>query len=391
MIKASQLRFNWQEFSGSFGDLGTDLPLLVGLITVAHLSSASVFTLFGLGQVLSGVIYGLPMPLQPLKAMAVIVMTQKLSGEILWAGGFLIALIMLALSLSGALSWLARVIPLPVVRGCQFGLGLSLASLALKTYIPDGNIWGYLLAGLGFLILVALPKHRGIPAGLVVVGLGLLYAGSIGLPWSTIITGIQWQTPEFQTLDPAALLPGLVLLALPQLPLSISNAVIATQKTAQDLFPDQPLSIRRIGWTYGLINLIVPFFGGVPVCHGCGGLVGHYALGARTGGAVVMYGGLYLIVGLLFSAVFNDVLGIFPMPILGVILLFEAWGLLSLIGDQVQEPQDWMIALLVAVIAFSVPQGFLIGTVAGTGLYYLGQYTPLNLQNVKQESPPCQP
>ncbi|AFY60298.1 putative sulfate/molybdate transporter [Synechococcus sp. PCC 6312] len=386
-----RLRFNCQEFSGSFGDIGTDLPLLVGLITVAHLSSASVFTLFGLGQVLSGVIYGLPMPLQPLKAMAVIVMTQKLSGQTLWAGGFLIALIMLALSLSGALSWLARVIPLPVVRGCQFGLGLSLASLALKTYIPDGNTWGYLLAGLGFLILVGLPKQKGIPAGLVVIGLGLLYACSIGLPWSRIITGIQWQTPEFQTLDPAALLPGLFLLALPQLPLSISNAVISTQQTAQDLFPEKPLSIRRIGLTYGLVNLIVPFFGGVPVCHGCGGLVGHYALGARTGGAVVMYGGLYLIVGLLFSAVFNDVLGIFPMPILGVILLFEAWGLLSLIGDQVQESQDWMIALLVAVIAFSVPQGFLIGTVVGTGLYYLGQYTPLNLQKVKPESPPCQP
>jgi len=282
-------------------------------------------------------------------------------------------------------------IPLPVVRGCQFGLGLSLASLALKTYIPDGNTWSYLLAGLGFLILVALPKQRGIPAGLVVVGLGLLYACSIGLPWSTIITGIQWQTPEFQTLEPTALLPGLFLLALPQLPLSISNAVIATQQTAQDLFPEKPLSIRRIGLTYGLMNLIVPFFGGVPVCHGCGGLVGHYALGARTGGAVVIYGGLYLIFGLLFSAVFNDVLGIFPMPILGVILLFEAWGLLSLIGDQVQESQDWMIALLVAVIAFSVPQGFLIGTVVGTGLYYLGQYTPLNLQKVKQESPPCQP
>ncbi|MDS3860502.1 putative sulfate/molybdate transporter [Thermosynechococcaceae cyanobacterium BACA0444] len=386
-----RLRFNWQEFSGSFGDIGTDLPLLIGLITVAHLSSANVFTLFGLGQVLSGVIYGLPMPLQPLKAMAVIVMTQKLSGQTLWAGGFLIALIMLVLSLSGALSWLARVIPLPVVRGCQFGLGLSLASLALKTYIPEGNTWGYLLAGLGFLILVALPKQKGIPAGLVVVGLGLLYACSVGLPWSKIALGIHWQTPEFQTIDPAALLPGLFLLALPQLPLSISNAVIATQQTAEDLFPEKPLSIRQIGLTYGLVNLIVPFFGGVPVCHGCGGLVGHYALGARTGGAVVIYGGLYLIVGLLFSAVFNDVLGIFPMPILGVILLFEAWGLLSLIGDQVQESQDWMIALLVAVIAFSVPQGFLISTVVGTGLYYLGQYTPLNLQKVKQESPPCQP
>lgn len=77
------LRFNWQELSGSFGDLGTDLPLLVGIIMAAQLDSASVFTVFGIAQILTGVIYGLPMPMQPLKAMAVIVITQKLSGPIL--------------------------------------------------------------------------------------------------------------------------------------------------------------------------------------------------------------------------------------------------------------------------------------------------------------------
>ncbi|BAY51221.1 hypothetical protein NIES2134_111920 [Thermostichus vulcanus NIES-2134] len=374
-----RLRFSWQELSGSFGDLGTDLPLLVGVIIAAPLDSASVFTLFGVAQILTGIVYGLPMPMQPLKAMAVIVMTEKLSGPILWAGGWMVGAMMLVLTLTGILTQLARWIPQPVVRGCQLGLGLSLASIALKTYLPTGDAFGYLLGAIGFLILLLLPKERGIPAGLLVVLLGGGVAMSRVLADPEWHITIAWRFPHLQPLEPQTLMPGLLILALPQLPLSIANAVIATQQTAQDLFPDRPLSIGQIGLTYSLTNLILPFFGGVPLCHGCSGLAGHYALGARTGGAVVIYGSFYLVLGLLFGSSVDTLLEVFPLSILGVILLFEAWVLMGFIKDQAPMPENWMITLLVGAIALSVPQGFLVGTLVGTTLHYLSKKMPLQL------------
>jgi len=123
-----RIRFDRNEFAGSFGDIGTDLPLIVGMVLAAGLDAASVFITFGVAQIATGLIYGLPMPMQPLKAMAVLVISQKLSGDILYGGGLAIGAVMLLLTVSGGLTLLARLVPRCVVRGIQFGLGLSLAS-----------------------------------------------------------------------------------------------------------------------------------------------------------------------------------------------------------------------------------------------------------------------
>jgi MFS superfamily sulfate permease-like transporter len=366
-----RIQFNRHEIAGSFGDIGTDLPLIVGMIQAVSLDSASVFIMFGLMQIITGFVYGLPMPMQPLKAMAVLVITQKVSGEILWGAGIGIGAIMLLLTLSGTLNWLARLIPLCVVRGIQFGLGLSLASLALKTYIPAENISGYILAALGFLILIMIPKNSPIPGGLVVIGLGILYAVSFKLNLGAIVSGISLGLPQFHYPTGENIFTGFFILALPQLPLSISNSVIATEQTIKDLFGDRGISIRRIGLTYSLANLIVPFFSGIPVCHGCGGLAGHYTLGARTGGSVILYGSMYVVIGLFFSQVFAQIVQVFPQPILGIVLLFEALTLLLFVRDQAGSKQNLTISLLVGMIAFSVPQGYIVGLIIGTGLYYL--------------------
>jgi hypothetical protein len=376
--------FNRQEIAGSFGDIGTDLPLIVGMIQAVNLNSASVFIIFGIGQIMTGFIYGLPMPMQPLKAMAVLVITQKVSGEVLLGAGLAIGAVMLILTLSGLLNWLARLIPLCVVRGIQFGLGLSLASLALKTYIPTGGMQGYIFAGLGFLIMITIPKNSRIPAGIILITLGFVYGLIFKIKLGSIVAGMGFTLPQFHQPRWIDVVTGFGILALPQLPLSISNSVIATQQTVTDLFPEEKISIKRIGLSYSLINLIVPFFSGIPVCHGCGGLAGHYALGARTGGSVVIYGAMYLLIGLFFSQVFGEIVNVFPQPILGVVLLFESLTLLSFIGDQANSKQNLMIALMVALIAFLVPQGYIIGLLVGTGLYYFSgkiQFFPSEEKN----------
>ncbi|HXE71773.1 MAG TPA: putative sulfate/molybdate transporter [Candidatus Nitrosotenuis sp.] len=367
---ARRIRFDRNELAGSFGDIGTDLPLIAGIILATGLDSASIFIVFGLLQMVTGLFYGLPMPMQPLKAMAVIVITQKVSGDVLLGGGLAIGAMMAVLTLSGGLNLLARWIPLCVVRGIQFGLGLSLASLALKTYIPAEGVSGYALAGAGLLIMLSLWGNRRLPPGLLVIALGLLYALVGGLQAGAIVDGFGLALPTFHRPQWQDIWSGFLLLALPQLPLSLSNSVIATEQTIRDLFPGRAVSVRKIGLTYSVINLVAPLLGGIPVCHGCGGLAGHYAFGARTGGSVVLYGAFYLLVGLFLSGPLAEVLKVFPQPILGTVLLFEALTLLALIRDQAREPRHLRIALLVAVVALAVPGGFVVGLLLGSLVFY---------------------
>ncbi|MEQ1730374.1 MAG: putative sulfate/molybdate transporter, partial [Vicinamibacterales bacterium] len=127
-----RLRFDRHEFAGAFGDIGTDLPLLIALIATCGLDAASVCIMFGVLQIATGVLYGIPMPVQPLKAMAAIMLAQKLSAGTLAGGGLVIGVAMLFLAVTGLLDWLVRVVPKEVVRGIQLGLGITLATLALK-------------------------------------------------------------------------------------------------------------------------------------------------------------------------------------------------------------------------------------------------------------------
>jgi hypothetical protein len=371
---SARIRFNRHEFAGAFGDIGTDLPLLVGMIPAAGLHSSSVFIVFGALQILTGVIYGLPMPMQPLKAMAVIVISQNIAGNVLHGAGLAIGVIMLALALTGVLTLLAKWVPTCVVRGIQFGLGLLLAQLALGSYVPDQGWPGYLLAGSAFVVYLLLHDNQHVPAGLVIIGLGIIYALTIRLNIKEITDGIGLGYPNLQLPKWTDLTDGLQRLVLPQLALSLANSVIATQRTVNDLFPDRSITIRGIGATYGLANVFSSLFGGVPVCHGCGGLAGHYAFGARTGGSVVIYGSVYLAIGLFFGAVFDRVVEVFPKPLLGVVLLIEALTLLRFIGDQVSCKTHFGIALVVAMCALALPQGFVVGLVGGSVLYYLHQW-----------------
>lgn len=310
------------------------------------------------------------MPMQPLKAMAVLVITQKISGNVLYGAGLAIGVTMLLLSLSGALSTLATWIPPCVVRGIQFGLGLSLASLALKTYIPSVGLPGYALAAAGLVIMLSLWGNRRVPAGLLVIGMGVVYALMFDLHLLTVADGFALTLPQLYQPTLSDVLTGFVALALPQLPLSISNSVIATEQIVRDLFPNRLVSIRMIGLTYALVNLTAPFLGGIPACHGCGGLAGHYTFGARTGGSVVIYGTFYVVLGLFFSGPLHEVLKVFPQPILGVVLLFEALTLLTFVRDQARSARDTTIALLVGVVALTLPQGFVVGLVLGTIVFY---------------------
>ncbi len=360
------IRFSRNEWSGAFGDLGTDLPLLVGMILAAHLDAASVLTLFGVMQILTALRYQIPMPVQPLKAMAALVIAQRLPGNVLYGAGLAIGISMLLLTITGLVDWVARIIPKAVVRGIQLGLGFQLASIALKDYAGREGMHGWLLAAVGFATTIFLIGRKKIPSAIVLIALGCAYAFIFRLTPSDFVAAAGWRLPSWHIPTGADIWTGFLVLALPQIPLSLANSILATRQIAEDFFPERRITVRGISLTYAAMNLLNPFGSGVPTCHGSGGMAGHYAFGGRTGGSVIIYGALYLVLGLVFSRGFDRVVQVFPMPILGVLLLFEALTLVVLVKDLTQVPSEFLIAVLVGLVAANVPYGYLVGLISGT-------------------------
>lgn len=364
------IQFNRQELAGAFGDIGTDFPLIVGMILAAGLHTPSVLIVFGLMQILTGIVYRMPMPVQPLKAMATLVIAQKIAGPVLLGAGIAIGIVMLLLSVSGLLTWLGKIVPKPVIRGIQFGLGLSLCGLSFREYIPSSGATGYVLAAVSFLLILLLLQNKKYPAALVVIILGIVYAALTSVNFSELKKAFGFNIPQVTVPEWNDIWQGFLLLAIPQIPLSLSNSMLATRQVIADLYPDRNIGLRKIGITYAAMNLLSPLAGGIPVCHGAGGMIGHYTFGGRTGGSVVIYGMLYVMLGLLFGQGFHQLVNVFPLPVLGTILLFEGIALIMMIGDTVSERKDFMLVILVGLMAFGLPYGFAIALMAGLLLYY---------------------
>lgn len=365
------IRFDRNELAGAFGDIGTDLPLIVGMILAAGLHSASVLVMFGLMQWATAFRYRMPMPVQPLKAVAVLVIAQKLAPEVLYGGGLAIGIVMLILTLTGGITWLARIVPKAVVRGLQLGLGIQLALLALRDYVQSDGMRGYALAALAFVIVIALLGNRKMPAAIPVIAIGMIYAFAFKLSSSDFTNAVGFTLPQVRTVSWSDITTGFILLALPQIPLSLGNSILATRQVAEDLFPKREITVKKLSLTYALMNLVNPFFGGVPTCHGSGGMVGHYTFGARTGGSIIIYGSIFVILGLFFAAGFQQVVQVFPLPILGVLLFFEAAALMAMIRDESGSPDSMMLVVIVGLIAAGLPYGYAIGLVVGVLLSLL--------------------
>ncbi len=366
-----RISINRNELSGAFGDIGTDLPLIVGMILASGLNSANVLIAYGAMHVITAFIYGIPMPVQPLKAVAMIVIAQKISPEIIYGGGLAIGIVMLLLTITGAVDMIAKYIPKVVVRGIQFGLGLQLSMIALREYVMSDSFNGIMIAVIAFIITVVLMGNRKYPPAIFVIVLGILYALVTHFDVLGNIRPVLPSVPELYKPSWTDILTGFIILALPQIPLSIGNSIIATHRIAGDLFPEKRVTLKKISFSYSLINIINPMLGGIPTCHGSGGMAGHYAFGARTGGSVLIYGTLFLILGLFFSNSFQLILNIFPLPVLGIILLFEGLWLMMFIKDIIDSKKSFFIALLTALIAAFLPYGYLIGMIVGTVLYYI--------------------
>ena len=370
-LSKTRIHINRGELSGAFGDIGTDLPLLTGMILASGMHPASVLTVFGLAQVGSAFFYGIPMPVQPLKAVAALVIAGGIAAPQVLGAGLSIGLLMLALTATGLLDRLREIIPKCVIRGIQLGLGVKLCLLAISRYVPSDGVAGLILAAVCAVVILLLLKNHHCPPALPVVGIGLLYAFCFKFGAGTWRESFGFTLPHIARFTSSDMLQGAIILALPQIPLSLGNSLFATHHMANDLFPERRVSLRTIGYTYSALNIVVPFFGGVPVCHGSGGMAGHYVFGGRTGGSVLIYGLILMAFGLFFGNGFDRVVHVFPLPVLGVILLTEGAMLMRFARDVVPIRFELAVAVLTAASAVLLPYGFLIGMAAGTGISYM--------------------
>lgn len=364
-INLRAARFDRQEAAGSVGDLGTYLPLLVGMVSCCGLDLASALLFSGLFNIMTGLSFGLPMAVQPMKAIATVAITEGLTVPQILASGILTGAAIFLLGLSGGIDWLNRRIPWAVVRGLQLALGLSLIIKGIEMVALTGGPWGtdsWAMGFLGALLLLMMAGDRRFPGALILFLGGLLVLLldhpllwrelrlTLSLPHLTPIPKEDWWT---------ALWKG----TIPQIPLTTLNSVIAVSLLSADLFPHLPAEPRKVAVSVGLMNLVSCWFGAMPMCHGAGGLAGQYRFGARSAGSVLILGSAKILLGLLFG---NSLLGLirhYPQSLLGVLLLFAGMEL-ALVARDVKAKDDFFILLLTAgaILALrSTALGFTIG------------------------------
>ena len=351
--------FNLRELAGSMGDFGTLFPLAVGFIAINGLNPAGLFIMLGLTNIALGLIYHLPMPLQPKKVIAAVAISNAWSPALIHASGFGLGLMWLLLTFTGLLQKLVDLTPTYLVRGIQLGLGLTLGWQALKMMAPEP-----LLGGLAIAVVLLLRENRYAPASIVLMALGVAIVGRQGdLRGLRIVLTLPPLTlPNLRDVWQAMLLAGFA-----QIPLTIGNAVIATAAVIRDTFPEKAVSERKLMLNMGVINTAASFFGGMPMCHGAGGFASQVYFGARTGGAPVMEGLIEVGIGLFLSQSIADLMAAFPMALVGGMLLLVSVQL----GLASFRLRGWSLVVALVTGGVSLLTNIGIGFLVGFGLAHL--------------------
>lgn len=351
-LDSRRLHFDRAELAGAVADLGVLVPIAVALIVTNGLSPTAVLLPAGLLYVAAGLIYRLPVPVQPLKAFGAIAIAQGLGSNEIAAGALLMGGVFVVLGVSGLLDRIAKIFPLPIIRGIQLSVGLLFCQLAWKlttapptTFIDHVQPTWWLVSGTAAVVLAALLLHRHTVAlvlvVLAIVAMLLTYGGPLMFGPSPL------QLPD---LSAEVFGTAAVALVLPQLPLTFANSCLATADVARTYFgiAGERVKPGRLAMSLGVTNLLAGAISGMPVCHGAGGMTAHYSFGARTGGAPILLGTVLLVLALAFGAGLPAMLSSFPLPILAGLLAIAGLLHIALLKD-LRHPAHWALAIAVGI------------------------------------------
>ena len=359
-------RYDRAEWAGAFGDLGTLLPFLLAYIAVLKVDPLGLLLAFGVAMIGVGLYYKTPVPVQPMKAIGAVAATQAaqivaITPQAVFASGFATGLIWLVLGATGLAQKVSRLVPRPIALGIILGLGFAFMLEGVKMMAG-----GWLVAAIGLALTLLLLTNRHVPAMLVLLLFG---AATAFLTDPSLARDLPAVRPDFRlpafalsSISWTDVFAGVVFLALPQLPLTFGNAILALKEENNRLFPDRPVSEKTVSLSTGLMNLAGSAIGGVPMCHGAGGMAGHTRFGARTGGAGVILGAILCVAALFFSESIVTLLKIFPLPVLGVVL-FLTGAQLALGSCDFSKNKNERFATLVTAgcSVWNVGLGFALG------------------------------
>ena len=361
-------RYDRMEWAGAFGDLGTLVPFVVAYISVLKMDAMGILFAFGVAMLVCGLYYRTPFPVQPMKAIGAVaavqaVQTAVVTPNAVYAAALATGCIWLMLGLTGLSSRVAKLVPPPVVTGIVLGLGLGFVLEGTKLMQTD-----WLVAAVAAAITLTLLRSRVFPAMFALLAFGIV-VGAYQKPellHALSASTIGVRTPQFALsgLSWNDLFVGVVLLALPQVPLTLGNAVIGIKEENNRLFPEAPVTEKGVSVSTGLMNLFSASVGGIPMCHGAGGMAGHVAFGARTGGAPVILGSLLLVLAIFFSGSVEHLLQLLPTAVLGVILFLT--GILLALGNlpsQTSKPQAFVALATAGIAIWNVAIAFGVGLV----------------------------
>jgi MFS superfamily sulfate permease-like transporter len=352
-----------QEASGACGDLGTFIPHVIGAMTVAGLAPAGVLFGFGVFLFSTGLFYGLPMPVQPMKAVSAVILTDGLKPGEVAAAGMMLGVVLLVLGITGWIGRIARAIPQSVSAGLQLGLGLLMGVLGVKLMLQTPWIAFPALAAL--VLLSRVPRCPAAPIVLV---------ASAVTGWATSSGMI---TPEiaFAPSMPHLVIPtwteigrSLEIAVLPQLSLTLTNAVIVTASLSRELFPatGSIASERNLALSSGLANVLLCPFGAMPMCHGAGGLQAQYRFGARTGLAPIIFGVVVLVLAVGFADHAAALFAIIPIGAVGALLILAGTDLAVSRRLFDGKPSCWWVIGITAIVTLTVNPalGLILGWIA---------------------------
>ncbi|MCW0203464.1 MAG: putative sulfate/molybdate transporter [Rhodanobacter thiooxydans] len=340
-------RYDRLEWAGAFGDLGTLMPFVIAYVSIMKLDAFGVLFGFGLSMAVCGWVYKTPFPVQPMKAAGAVATTQAAQSAVITPGavygaGLVTGLIWLVLGMTGLAERLTRWISRPVAQGVVLGLGMAFMWQGARLM---ANEW--LLAGVGLLA-----KSRRVPGIFVLLLLGIAWT-AVQQPdlLHTLLEVrpvLRWPTWAWPTIGWNDIVLGTLFLALPQVPLTLGNAIIGVREENNRLFPDRPVTDRQVAVSTGVMNVFGSAVGGVPMCHGAGGMAGHVAFGARTGGSLVILGGLLLVLAIGFSASVVALFEVIPQAVLGTILFMTGVQLAGGQFDQARQAHESTVLLVTA-------------------------------------------
>ncbi|MFX1357189.1 MAG: putative sulfate/molybdate transporter [Promethearchaeota archaeon] len=314
-------KFTIRELGGALGDWGTLIPFIIGYVSIVGINPAGIFFCLGITNIVLGIRFNLPLPVQPQKTIGTVAISQKWNPSLVVSTGFGTGIIWTMLGFTKLLEKIVKKVPTVTVRGIQLGLGLILGWTAIL--LLSSNM---LLGIISIAVIIILMNNKRIPSAVILVLFGVIL---LFITNRINFSDIRFSLPSFNfmLINWGDLLFGMLIAGVAQLFLTLTNVMIATISLVKDLFPNKKddISSSSLAVNMGIMNLFSPFLGGIPLCHGSGGLAAQYAFGARTGGSMILEGIIEISLGLFFSETLFSFFNSFPQAILGAMLLYTAF------------------------------------------------------------------